>query len=597
MSGIIQDTFSFIKSFVTKSDSLVEKKNQEKAEKVLFDNGEYRVPTQGDIILNKAIEDLVIAINNQDFFSAVKKLGIIELFKTPDIPLYTGMVYQINKDYEKIIENYSQVSETSQFFSTAMSGLATAYIHTGQYLQLDELLQKHYFEISPTVELYSRLDCLERMKIEDFIASYDQLCQLSSAPIEKYPQDTKEQEAIYRICRIFADVLTVAGECLNQCINYKKNIANSGFDFESYPETSLIVNSYKKYVYILNYSKYVQFIKFENGIESLATVALADKSWDEKIRVFQSSSFIPQIVQLIWELCRPERHPGTPVYKSLDNIMERYCHVYPIYIDAVIEAYFDTISATALDGVQSAKDYMALSYSRILVTGEDPYQIKNKLSEFFNNNPSLDIEEILGHTNLTYKMSRQGHDALLNAEYTFNTTTKKNYGTRDASGLALIFFRILEIEYNNKLIGPFAKELDFTRINKLTGFTKSISASSYSIDERFSKWGKDLESLFDLKTGKKSSLEIGVIRTLLAHIWHKTDKCASYLLGELEKHLTQKGKDALRTEYMIDIIGKTNVDMYRNPGAHTGFVPYSKACEAREFVKGVIPEIELWFIE
>ena len=238
---------------------------------------------------------------------------------------------------------------------------------------------------------------------------------------------------------------------------------------------------------------------------------------------------------------------------------------------------------------------MGLSYSRILVTSEDPYKIKDKLDFFKTNNPSFDYDEILGNTVLTYKMSRKGHNALLNAEYTFDVTTRGNFGVRDASGLALIFFRVLEIEYNGKLIVPFAKSINFDDINRITDFEKP--ADRYNINKSFSRWGKDLEGLYDIQTGAKQSLEIGVIRTLLAHILHRSDACARYLLPILESFFTHQGKNAFYTEQILDVVGLTNVNMYRNPGAHTGFVTYSKACDAREYVKGILPIVETWFIE
>ena len=55
-----------------------------KKERVLFSDGKYRFPTREDFMLNQAIEDFVKAFTEQDFFEAVKKLGIIEMFNIPD---------------------------------------------------------------------------------------------------------------------------------------------------------------------------------------------------------------------------------------------------------------------------------------------------------------------------------------------------------------------------------------------------------------------------------------------------------------------------------------------------------------------------------
>ena len=571
-----------------------------KDEKVLFIDGEYGIPTQGDITLNQAIEDLSKAVANLDFFEATKKLSIIEMFKTPDLPYFTGMVYQAKMDFEKVIECFSQVPAESCWYSLAMSGLATAYMATGKYLLLDELLMKHCVEITPIHELQERLNCLEIMDIDDCIASYGQILTTTSSMVERFPDNKEGQEANYHVCRMLADMLVIAGECMNQCRIYKKNKPNSGYDFESYLETALFAKMYKKCVLILRFSKYIKYIRFTSDIDSLAIVALEDKTWEDRLKIFGGPDYIPQIAKIVIELCRPEHHPAMDAYICLNSIMERFLRMAPRFIDGIIDKYFDIISRAAINGEESAKDYLGLSYSRIVVTGKDPYKIKDRLEDFKNKNPWFSFDDILARTGLTYKMSTKGHDALLNAEHTFDVATKGNYGNRDASGLALGFFRVLEIEYNNKLIGPFSKALDFNAIHSITGFIKLTRRNSnglfYNIDHKYSRWGKDLESLYDLQSGMKVSMEIATIRKLLDHILKWGDSCEQYLRRELEKHLTPEGKNAFYTADMINVIESAKVEKYRNPGAHTGFVPYSGACDARKFVRAELPRIESWFL-
>ncbi len=46
---------------------------------------------------------------------------------------------------------------------------------------------------------------------------------------------------------------------------------------------------------------------------------------------------------------------------------------------------------------------------------------------------------------------------------------------------------------------------------------------------------------------------------------------------------------------MYEIIDDSTLLKYRVPGAHTGLLPYSVACEARNYVRGYLPIIETWF--
>ena len=219
--------------------------------KVLYEDGQYRVPTREDLILNQAIKGFSRAVINKDSFEATKQLGIIEMSCPPDLPYFTGMAYHIGGNYKKAIEYFLQVPDNNHLYSSAMSSLTTAYMATGDYIPLDGILKKRSFEITPLNELQMRLNCLELIDIDDLIASYEMLCNTTSAFVDKYPDNKAEQEADYHICRMFADMLVIAGECINQCRIYKKNVPNSGYDFESYLETSLFAKMYRK----CNYAK------------------------------------------------------------------------------------------------------------------------------------------------------------------------------------------------------------------------------------------------------------------------------------------------------------------------------------------------------
>ena len=121
------------------------------------------------------------------------------------------------------------------------------------------------------------------MDIEDCITSYEQLLTTTSSMVERFPDNNEGQEANYHVCRMLADMLVIAGECINQCRIYKKNVPNSDYDFESYPETALFAKMYKKCVLILSFSKYIKYIRFTSDIDSLAMFALEDKTWEDRI--------------------------------------------------------------------------------------------------------------------------------------------------------------------------------------------------------------------------------------------------------------------------------------------------------------------------
>ena len=53
--------------------------------------------------------------------------------------------------------------------------------------------------------------------------------------------------------------------------------------------------------------------------------------------------------------------------------------------------------------------------------------------------------------------------------------------------------------------------------------------------------------------------------------------------------------NALQNREMLDIIGNAVIEKYRVPGAHTGFLPYSTACESKEYVRINLQKVITWF--
>ena len=101
-----------------------------------------------------------------------------------------------------------------------------------------------------------------------------------------------------------------------------------------------------------------------------------------------------------------------------------------------------------------------------------------------------------------------------------------------------------------------------------------------------------------IETGEQQSFEIGAVRTMLAHIIGRetqNDPCAVYIKPIIDQLLTVEGKNALQNREMLDVIGNAVIEKYRVPGAHTGFLPYSTACESKEYVRTNLQKVITWF--
>lgn len=181
------------------------------------------------------------------------------------------------------------------------------------------------------------------------------------------------------------------------------------------------------------------------------------------------------------------------------------------------------------------------------------------------------------------------HDAYVNAIESFARTREGIPGSNSA--LSLQFFRVLEIEYCEKLIIPLAQAVDIERLREL--------AAESDEEWKVRAWNYDIKCLDKIKSRSQDSFEIGAVRTMLGHIvgWKtQNDPCEEYLRPLVERFLSEDGKNALQRKDMLDVINNAVLEEYRVPGAHTGFLPYSTAVESKEYVKTNLQKVVSWFI-
>ena len=95
-------------------------------------------------------------------------------------------------------------------------------------------------------------------------------------------------------------------------------------------------------------------------------------------------------------------------------------------------------------------------------------------------------------------------------------------------------------------------------------------------------------------------MQIGSARTIIENVsqnkYRSKDSCTQYLKDKMLVLLTDKGKEALDSGEIVKLLDNdTVVERYRTPGAHTGALPFSYACESREYTMHYLPIIYTWF--
>lgn len=529
-----------------------------------------------------------IALENEDFFECAKKIGALEYLGFPDTDNLSGMAFQMSGDYRKALEYLSKVKSNSPFYSESLHGMMVNYMMLGEYILLDKMLRES-FKCSPLEELEYRIKCLEHANFQYIIDHEEEILKMTSREVEAKNYTGQEALVLWEICRMLSDALVITGECINQCAIYQSSIEKPLEEFHVNEDVKRITEEYKKWCIILDYSKYICSIRLPVGITSLSICALSDKAWGEKLRIFRKTNYVEQIMNIILGLCSNTLHGNIDSYLLVEQILSLFIRIDPCSISKAIDYFYDIIAYAYKNGSATAAQYLGYAYAEIIATGKDLFSLKDRI-DAVRNEDTFAYEQTAKEIKLTRTMSRKGHDALLNAERAFSKTKDEVAGARDYSALSLQFFRVIEIEYSEKLVIPLAQKMDYSIFGDLID-----ECEDEDIKKKFKV---DLGYLKKISSGSQTSIEVGAVRTLLAHTvgrYYENEECAKYLLERVCEFLTDEGREALRNKTMLNIIQNTTLEEYRNPGAHTGFLPYSVACECREYVLAKLPLIVTWF--
>lgn len=202
------------------------------------------------------------------------------------------------------------------------------------------------------------------------------------------------------------------------------------------------------------------------------------------------------------------------------------------------------------------------------------------------------------------KLSPRGVYAFQVAEWAFDKSREEDYSWKDAGPLSLNYFRIIELELNQKMIVPIIDGNQYSELRNVVKEEKK-TLSEEQKGEFQKRWGQILRCLKSINNTNDSTdgLELGGIKYFIVNImvnnpseYQVGDDVANYLYGKVTGRMTDKGLIALTSGEILDVISDDNRNKYRNPPAHTRYLPLSTAYECREFVIKSLHKIAEWFI-
>ena len=186
------------------------------------------------------------------------------------------------------------------------------------------------------------------------------------------------------------------------------------------------------------------------------------------------------------------------------------------------------------------------------------------------------------------RLSKNAAIALESAETQYVLSKSIDWGWRDAGMLSLGYFRIVEVEVNQRLLLPVVNSVSIDRIrNDYDGVRNSLTGDDKKAYT--SKWGRIVSTLEKIANGTADvdGLMLGEMEYFFRNIGSEMiedDTLSHDIRGAISALLaSETNLDEFISFMENDVVNKDIRDKYRNPPAHTKYLSYKTACECRDY--------------
>lgn len=252
------------------------------------------------------------------------------------------------------------------------------------------------------------------------------------------------------------------------------------------------------------------------------------------------------------------------------------------FID-LITGHLAELKKELTDGNSStdAMEFLRMAYVESTVQGNTIPELAELVKD-----TSDEISDDINTKQIIRKLSPMGKLAFQSAEKMLHMAEKTDFTMYDAGMLGLGYYRIIELEINQRIIFPMIK--DFW-IEAMTGKKNSMDDEAW---KTFVKSWKFYNNKFEAiaqsnYTGK--SLMLGEIYKFFLLIRTKCEENDSFAVEAVtfmkEKLFTEKGVNKYNEGFFEEITGEIKRNRYRNPPAHTKYLSFKIAEECRDVVK------------
>lgn len=525
------------------------------------------------------VQRFFMAVQKREKAVAYKLLGRARDLDPGEADYLEAMARYYDEDYEEAIRYALRVREDYPDYGQAVAILLEAHAARGDLRSVVETIRQNgkvKFQVLQIVFLFQ--EAIRNLTAE---ADEDWLEQMTEC-FERASLTEKGGTEYYdRIVRN-------TGECILELYQYFRDLSfYAGMDESAAREGETFPDE-RTYMALLP----VVDLFYDAGMKELTDELLAavernaaDDAWLRRIRDMAARTFNRIAIEL-----NPTKSMDATVYALDFQYRLGLVKDFTRNIDRNIEAlsrYYDHSRDERVAGV------ILSAYAEEAAKARPDPRVRAFVESHMQGDAAA---ETLTQKRLRSRLSKNALVALESADMLYALSESIDWGWRDAGMISLAYFRIIEVELNSKIVFPLVERIGIERVRNLYDSTRARLRGEEKQD--FSaRWGRLVSTLEKIEAGtaETNGLMLGEMEYFFRNIGSERipdDALAEELTEQLRLMLAED----VSAEDLIDLIENGIIkreirDKYRNPPAHTRYLPYQTARECRDFFYDVMLQL------
>lgn len=563
---------------------------------------------------SRKLKDRILeAAENENAFDAAVNYGelkCIETLSEDEDHYYHGLALVANKQYETAINEFLLVSNIANIFDEAILWLGLVYSVSGNINGLFDFFKEYGRQlpnITKTKLIINLILTDKRKSTEVFNDIAERLSHVDSwkqsSVLQRVHLDLRE-DTLHVIDAITNSIVEATTEIYrysymrlanhnNQFVLTDSSKYMKSLNILSTAECLLLPHEIKEQIFhdeLIN-----EFVTRENGIRSICNLfylydeppvnVFDNQKWKTAVRIF-----LDMFINLLPDDLSDQENKEI----EIDHMWKSYL-VDHMCCPNVINADENFLLDASRKGNNQAVEVLGMYYT-VKTIADLPSSISK--IQFQGDTLSKRIVNAYKRSLLGVLLDPKADVAFEIAQHQLENAIEHNFVWEDAGPISLSYFRILELEINRLLVKPLCTEENFRKIEGTynTMMSTAESKSAGAVKKLKNKWGLSFNSLRKMQDTSNSvnGMELGPLLHLLELIRSSDDEMTRIILGILRSILNAEGNVALDSGLISQMISEESREKFRNPPAHTRYLPLNVALECREHVIDSIIQLNGW---